>query len=247
MSEPTPQFPLAAPAFDGKSRAVAAGNGFDWIKQGWALFVASPAQWLLLTLVLLIVVLGLYIVPFVGTLALDLATPIIMAGMLRACRKVAAGGTPELADLSAGLSSTPLVVLGVVYAAATMAIVFVVTVLAGGSVSGGMATGPVTGLGVALGGAMLALLLAAVLSLPVMMAIWFAPALVIFNDMGASAALKASFAACVKNGLSLTVYSVFLLVLSFFALLPVGLGLLVLIPVFFGSLYASYRDVFVAD
>ena len=35
-------------------------------------------------------------------------------------------------------------------------------------------------------------------------------------------------------------------VLAFFAALPIGLGFLVLGPVLAGSLYASYRDVFVA-
>ena len=35
--------------------------------------------------------------------------------------------------------------------------------------------------------------------------------------------------------------------LMFFAALPVGLGFLVLIPVLSGSIYASYRDIFVAN
>ncbi|MEO8409310.1 MAG: hypothetical protein ABI478_01970 [Propionivibrio sp.] len=33
-------FPIPAPAFDGQSRTVAAGNAFEWLKQGWAMFVA---------------------------------------------------------------------------------------------------------------------------------------------------------------------------------------------------------------
>jgi len=39
----------------------------------------------------------------------------------------------------------------------------------------------------------------------------------------------------------------FAAVLLLFAALPAGLGLLVLIPVLCGSVYASYRDIFVAD
>jgi uncharacterized membrane protein len=43
------------------------------------------------------------------------------------------------------------------------------------------------------------------------------------------------------------VYSLIVMVLMFFAALPVGLGFLVLVPVLCGSIYASYRDVFVAN
>ena len=43
------------------------------------------------------------------------------------------------------------------------------------------------------------------------------------------------------------VTSVIVLVLSFFAALPLCLGFLVLLPVVSGSIYASYRDIFIAD
>lgn len=42
------------------------------------------------------------------------------------------------------------------------------------------------------------------------------------------------------------VYGIFVLVLAFFAALPAGLGFLVLAPVLAGSIYAQYRDLFVA-
>ena len=79
------------------------------------------------------------------------------------------------------------------------------------------------------------------------MAIWFAPALVFFNNMPPLDALKASFNACLKNILAFLVYGLIVLVLMFFAALPAGLGFLVLIPVLSGSVYASYRDIFLAN
>ena len=51
-------FPNPAPAFSGESRTVSAGNAFDWLRQGWALFTAFPGQWLLLTVVLLVAMLA---------------------------------------------------------------------------------------------------------------------------------------------------------------------------------------------
>ena len=120
-------------------------------------------------------------------------------------------------------------------------------VVGGGSVAGGLLSAQPVGLGVIFGGLMLSLLLSLALSVPVVMAIWFAPALVFFNNMQPVEALKASFEACMKNVLAFLVYGLIVLVLAFFAALPVGLGFLVLIPVLAGSVYAAYRDVFVAN
>ncbi len=47
-----------------------------------------------------------------------------------------------------------------------------------------------------------------------------------------------------KNWLVMMVFGLIVLVLSFFAALPMGLGFLVLMPVLFGALYAAYKDIF---
>jgi uncharacterized membrane protein len=242
-------FPLPAPAFDGASRVVAAGNAFDWLRQGWAIFAASAGAWIALTIVLLVVVLGLCIVPLVGMLAAHLLTPVFGAGLLLACQKSANGQAPEIGDLFAGFkrNASPLVVLGVLYMAAMLIIALVLVVLGGGSIAGGLMMGRAAGVGVALGGLMLAMLLTLAFSVPVFMALWFAPALVFFNNMPPVGALKASFNACLKNTLAFVVYGLIVMVLAFFAALPVMLGFLVLVPVLAGSLYASYRDIFVAN
>ena len=86
-----------------------------------------------------------------------------------------------------------------------------------------------------------------VLSVPLLMALWFAPALVVFNKMPALEALKASFEACLKNAFPLGAFGLMLMLLAVFAALPAGLGVLVLFPVLIGANYASYRDVFVAN
>ena len=242
-------FPLQAPAFNGNSRVVAAGSAFDWLRQGWALFVVNPGVWIAMTIVLLVIVLGLNIVPLVGTLAAQLLTPVFGAGLLLASQKAADGQAPEIGDLFAGFQKNagPLVMLGVLYMAAMLVIFVVVMLLGGGSVAGGLMMGRGAGVGLALGGLMLAMLLTLALSVPVFMALWFAPALVLVNNLAPAEALKASFNACLKNTLAFLVYGLIVMVLGFFAALPVMLGFLVLVPVLAGSLYASYRDVFVAN
>jgi len=241
-------FPISAPAFDGDSRTVAAGNAFEWLKQGWAMFVVNPGVWIAMMVILIVIFLGLAIVPLIGQLAANLLTPVLGAGMLVACQKIANGETIEIPDLFAGFKRNTgnLAMLGVLYMAGMLAIFAIVALLGGGSVAGGMMMGRGAGLGMAMGGMLLALLLSLALSVPLFMAIWFAPALVLFNNMQPVPALKASFNACLKNMLPFLVYGLITLVLCFFAALPIGLGFLVLGPVLAGSVYASYRDIFVA-
>ena len=242
-------FPIPAPAFNGNSRVVPPGNAFDWLRQGWALFAANPGLWIGLTIVLLVIVLGVQIVPLVGTLAAHLLMPVLGAGLLLVCRKIDEEERVQIDDLFAGFKQNagPLVMVGVLYMVAMFAIVVIVVVVGGGSVAGGLLSAQPAGLGVIFGGLMLSLLLSLALSVPVAMAVWFAPALVFFNHMQPVEALKASFEACMKNVLAFLVYGLIVLVLAFFAALPVGLGFLVLIPVLAGSVYAAYRDVFVAN
>jgi uncharacterized membrane protein len=91
---------------------------------------------------------------------------------------------------------------------------------------------------------LIALLLVAGLSVPLYMATWFAPALIVLHDQAPGAALKASFFACLRNWIPFLVYGVVLFVLCLVAAIPAGLGYLVLIPVLIASVYTSYRDIF---
>ena len=56
--------------------------------------------------------------------------------------------------------------------------------------------------------------------------------------------MKASFSACLKNIVPFLVYGVMLFILAVVAMIPFGLGMLVLVPVIIASVYAAYRDVF---
>jgi uncharacterized membrane protein len=174
---------------------------------------------------------------------------LLVAGMLLACQKISNGGTPEATDLFVGFkqSAGDLVMLGLLYMLGMLIIFAIVVFLGGGGLAGGLMMGSPIGVGLALGGVMFAMLLSLALMVPLCMAIWFAPALVFFNNMPPVDALKASFNACLKNTLPFLVYGLIVMVLMFFAALPVGLGFLVLLPVLAGSVYVSYRDIFVAN
>ena len=83
------------------------------------------------------------------------------------------------------------------------------------------------------------------LALPLLMALWFAPALVVFHDVQPMAAMKASFFACLKNIVPFLVYGLIGLLLLIVALIPFGLGLLVFGPVLWATTYTGYRDIFI--
>ena len=88
-------------------------------------------------------------------------------------------------------------------------------------------------------GLVLSILVMMALMIPVAMAIWLAPALVVLSDRGAVEAMKESFAGCLKNIVPFLLYGVVLFVASIVAAIPLFLGWLVLGPVFAGSIYAS--------
>ncbi len=93
-------------------------------------------------------------------------------------------------------------------------------------------------------GIAVAVLFGTLLMIPVMMAYIFAPALVVLNDMKAIEAMKLSFIGCMKNLLSLTVFSLLAFLLMFIGSIPFGLGLLLVMPILTASLYAAYQDIY---
>ncbi len=244
-----PDFPVAPAPFSGRARVVEAGACFDWLRQGWALFAAEPGNWLAATVLLLIGFFALFVVPLLGQFAANLLMPVLAAGMLEFCRQQSAGEKLRLESLFAGFqkNSGGLVLVGLIYTLAMLAVSLVIGVLVGGSLAGGLLLGNVAGVGMFLGGILLGGLLGLVLMVPVLMAVLFAPALVFFHAMPPVEAMKASFNACAANWLAMLVYLVLLFVLAFFAALPLGLGFLILIPVATGATYAAYRDIFPAS
>jgi uncharacterized membrane protein len=240
-------FPMSPIPFDGSSREVDVAACFEWLRQGWVMFTDHPGAWLGSTVLLLVMLLAISIVPLFGQIGVNLLLPVFGAGLLQLCRHQADGREPQIADLFAGFrhNAGSLVMVGLVYSAGVFGIAFIAFLLVSGGILGGVITGRVAGMGIALGGVMLAALLVMILSIPVIMATWFAPALVFFHHMKPGDAMRASFAAGQKNWLAMSVFGLILVISGFFALLPLGIGLLLLLPIFCGAVYASYRDIFV--
>jgi uncharacterized membrane protein len=83
--------------------------------------------------------------------------------------------------------------------------------------------------------------------LPLVMAVWFAPALVALHQMGALEAMKQSFFGCLKNVLPFLLYGVILFIAGVIASITVLLGWLILGPVLAASVYTAYRDIYFTE
>ena len=165
MEEST-QIQVVPPAFTGASREVDPGACFEWLRQGWLLFIANPGTWIGSAVLMMVIVLGVQIVPVFGQIAVSVLLPVFAGGLLLLSRHQHADGNAEIADLFAGFhhNAGGLVMIGVYFATGIFGIAFLAFMLVSGGVLGGVITGRIAGFGIALGGVMIASLLAFILS-----------------------------------------------------------------------------------
>ena len=236
-------------------RTVDAGRGGAWWTEGWRLFVPSAGTWILIVVILFVLNVVVGLIPVLGHFAGLILFPILTGGLMLGCRAIDRGEPLTVNHLFAGFTERagPLFIVGIIYCIVSFAIVLLVfTILAtffGAAVLTQLWNLPdFTSLPSLLGDFLLAflagLLLLLLLFMPLLMAIWFAPALVVLRGVDPVRALTLSFSASLKNVLPFTVYGVIGVVLAIAASIPLGLGWLVLAPVSIASLYASYCDIF---
>ena len=82
------------------------------------------------------------------------------------------------------------------------------------------------------------------LYLPLLVLVWFAPALIVLENMSAITAMKDSFIGCLKNILPYLLYGVIGLLFSIIASIPLFLGWLILTPMIIASIYLAYKDIY---
>ncbi len=232
-------------------RSVAAGRGWEWVVEGFRIFRKQPLTWITLVVVMAMIWIAAMMVPVIGPLAINLVSPVFFAGLMLACRSTDQDEEPEFSQLFAAFKThaSPLVTIGGVYLAGNIIAVGIVFGVAGGTALPALMgkTADLEAMRVALRGLLLGMAVGMAVFIPVLMAVWFAPLLIVFHNTPPVEALKMSYTACWRNSLPLLIYGVATLVLLFLASIPLMLGLIVLLPVLVCSIYASYRDMFIAD
>ncbi len=229
-----------------EGRAVPAGHGWQWLASGWELFKRNPGAWILITLIFLGIVLLCSFIPFLGAIATYVLSPVLLGGVMQGCAQLERGRSIEVSHLFAGFreKTSSLVVVGLLYLAGSMVILVVVGLIFGFSLIPVFLGQAQPDVGAAMQAFLLAVLVMLALSIPLVMAVWFAAPLVMLHDMRPVDALKASFLGCIKNIIPFLIYGVIAFVAAIIATLPLLLGWLLLGPVIMASVYTGYRDIF---
>lgn len=229
-------------------RNVGAGRGASWITEGWGYFKHTPGVWIGIFVVFAVIFMASNAIPFLNiilSLALTVVSPVFFGGIMVGADKQRRGDAVDVSDLFSAFNTHlgPLSAVGGIYLGGWIvlsAVIFGVGFALMGSMAG-LGANEET---MVVGGIIFGLVVIA-LGTPLLMLIWFAPALIVLHDMPVGEALKASFMGCLKNVLPFVVYGFIAFVLMLLTLPTFFLGWLVLGPVLLLSIYTSYRDVFI--
>jgi hypothetical protein len=242
--------------------------GQAWLLEGFRLFHRQPLVWFLTLFAYWAGLVILAMLPVIGLILPLILSPGLSFGFIALARAVDRRDLPMPLLLISGFRSAkakPLLQLGFIYFLCLLGVLGVAWLFDGGGMVSAISDTPadLRDPEVALGASLrVGVLLALLAYIPVLMAFWYAPQLMVWKDFPAGKSLFFSFFAVWLNrwaflryGLAWTILIVLIsLVVSFFAeimgaeprmiftaVMPISL---VLIAVAQGSFYASTRDVF---
>jgi len=229
-------------------------RGYAWITGAFPYFTHNPLGWIAAMVVFFLISMVVGIIPL-GGIVLNIFYPVIVGGFMLGCVAYKEGGSFEFQHMFAGFKEPyfkRLAILGVFYTIASFAVVILVGILAFVILGGfeffqEIEHAQIEDVSAYAVDILLLSLIAISLFMPCVMAIWFAPSIIISSEETALSAMKLSFNACLKNILPFTLYGIVVLILAIVASIPLLLGFLVLLPVLSASVYVSYLDCFKSD
>ena len=244
-----------------QAQRLAAARGVIWVLNGFLLYRRGPALLTLLTMFYLLVAIGCGIIEPIGPFLLPLLLPTLTALVSNACRLLDPSQTVLITRgaLWHGIKTQrgPLLHLGALQLAGTVAVLGIDLLLAGGDWAD---------LGKAEEAGPLHLLRLLLLASPMLLAFWFAPLLTAWDAVPPAKSLFFSLIAALRNWRAFLAYggTVLVIAAALPALLMAGASLissgavlmlsallrmlmiLIFAPVLMASVYLSYRDIFKA-
>lgn len=254
-------------------------RGIGWLVESYRMFSRQRLPWIGMLLGYYVALLAVDLVPLIGVFVAPMIKPVLSVGFLAAAWSQERGGKPELRMLLRGFGSnvTALLPLGIVFVVGVSIALGATSLIDGGQLlemlygaapaADADPTAAARHVQETLGSprVQLAMLFGVLCALPTILALWWAPALVVFQDARMLAALGASLRAALANWRAAARYAlgVFMLgavvptlVTTALALvipppLNATLAALIVLPYltfFVATLhisdYVSYRDVF---
>ena len=244
MTEPTPN-------------KLSTGHGLTWIAQSFSIFGKGASIWIVMLLIFIAINFVITMVPFLQFLLTVLA-PVFTVGFYIGCRAVLKSEMLQIDHLFYGfkLQGRMLIRLGLFFMLWNIAIYLIimlflqmtmteeqVRLMSQAQTQEQMAR-LLTESPAMIGVVINAIIVAGIMTIPLLMASWFSPALVAFNNIAPLKAMSLSLKACNRNILPFLVYGLVMLPLTVLASIPLGLGLLIILPVIIISQYVSYKSVF---
>lgn len=251
-----------------QAHRLSAKNGWLWITGGFQIFRRNPSLLGFTVFGYWFFLLILDLLPGIGSFLAALCVPAMSVSVMNTCRAIEEGQRPVLADLLfSGFKRNPrtLLILGAINFLAWHGTLFLTQAIDGGTLMQALRTGefPEADLldSTEVQFAMLTTLL---LMVPVLMAFWFSPMLVAWENCGAAQAMFFSFIAAWRNGGAFFAYGLGIMwvsgvlpglflgllaaistrLLGFFAAAMTIPMVLVFVPTLFASFYVSYHQVF---
>lgn len=219
-------------------RIVPWQHALGWYEDAMRLFKRGPWMWAALAAVTILTEFVLRIVPGLGPILSEIVVPLVACGLIYAAAATDGGGTPALRHVTlafrAPVAALVAVVLSalVTFAAESLAAWWIAdtNLLDSAGMPGDMQLSALIGI----------YTLGILASLPVM----FVPLHVLLERVPPGAAFAASWQAFVLNTMPLLAYAAASLVLLAFGLATMGLGLVLALPLWVGSSYAAWKDIF---
>lgn len=226
----------------GEAQAVPAGNATSWLGNAWAIFKQQPGLWIGAGIVYFIINFALAMIPVAGSFLQIVATLFLGAGFVYAAAQVERNGQFAFGDIFAGFQNHGrslgiLVLFSLLYLIVVMIVSFVFVML-GVSVASDAGEAANTGI------ILLMTLVIILITIPYTAALYLAPALVVLQNETPKRAVALSWQAFVRNIGGAIICALLICLASIVAIIPLGLGLLVLMPMILVLPYVVYRDVF---
>ena len=254
-------------------------RGLAWLAESYAMFRRHRLRWIGLLVGYYVVLLFVDLLPWIGVFLAPVVKPVLQVGFLAAAWTQERGGRPALRMLLRGFGANlgALLPLGIVFVIGMSIAIGATALIDGGQLLDmlyGAAPAADTDPTAAtrhvqetLGSprVQLAMAFGALCALPTLLALWWAPALVVFQDARLSTALGASLRAAVANWRPALRYALGIFVMGAIVPTVVSAALALLVPpplnatlatlvvlpylaFFIATLhisdYVSYRDVF---
>ncbi len=262
-AQPTPELTLdtvinsVGSELHSEPQKVAAGRGLNWLTEGWALMMKEPLVFAAMSVISLVAIFIISLVPLLGSLAVTLLWPAMMAGFFLAFKHAKQKQAVTANDLFEPFKApASLIGVGGMYLLASIVLFLVLALVA--FLSLGSITAIMNGqidMGRMVVGLVILTLIAIPASLALAMAFIFAPVLVHEHQVPVIEAIKRSFFGSLRNILPFIVFFIILMVALFvvglFVAIPflgwlVGIAVAIIyLPLFCGALFCAYRDIFV--